>query len=460
MNPFAARDFSTGHPGEKHLRLLSRVLIAVVVLVAIAAVGFFALAHKSAFADQEKPPSFDAKQIEAGKRIAAAGNCAACHTTQQGKPYAGGLPIETNFGTIYSSNITPDRDAGIGKWSLAAFTRAMREGVAAHGTQLYPAFPYDHYTHMNDEDIGALYAFIMTRDPVAEHPPRTALRFPYSFRPLMAGWKMLYLNKGPLPAEQGKSADWTRGRYLVEALGHCGSCHTPRNSMGAEVASKAYDGGESGGWWAPPLNAASPALLPWKAENIFNYLRSWDADHGGAHGPMAEVTTSMKRMPEADVRAISTYVADRMSAMPDRTKDAEAIATRTVDAGSDKALANGKAIFDGACARCHESGGQIPFTTRTLGLHTNVQGPDPRNVINVVLHGIPAPEQNPGAIMPGFPLLDDAQVADLLAYVRKRYTNAQPWPDVAAKAGEIRRHPQEPENNTSVAHGGVQASSR
>jgi mono/diheme cytochrome c family protein len=420
------------------------------VIVVVVGIGVAVAMHQSAIPKQDKPPSFTAAQIEAGRRVANAANCVACHTTPDGQPFAGGLAIPTSFGTIYSSNITPDMQTGIGPWTLAGFTRAMREGVANGGTQLYPAFPFDHYTRMNDGDINDLYAFIMTRDPVSTHAPETNLRFPYSFRPLLAGWRLLFLKKEPVPRDPQKSAAWNRGAYLVEAMGHCGSCHTPRNSMGAEIASRRFDGGESGGWWAPPLNASSPALLPWTPENVFNYLRSWDEAHGSAHGPMAEVTASIRRLPEEDARAIATYVSDMLSGAPNRSGEAKAMEDRKIDVSADQHLVNGKTIFDQSCARCHESGGQVPYTTRSLAQHTIVQGPDPRNAVNIVLNGIPA-EERPAPIMPAFALLGDDQIADLLAYVRKRYTNEGAWNDVQGVAAQARRQEQSQQMRTTAA---------
>ena len=411
------------------MRALVRTVLALALLSA--AIAVFTVVHRPALAQRDtSPQQFAPEQVDAGARLATAGNCAACHSRPDGRPYAGGLPISTSFGTIYATNITPDREAGIGGWTLQAFTRAMREGTASDGTQLYPAFPYDHYTKLTDDDVGALYAYLMTRDPAPDHPPQTKLRFPFSIRALTGGWKLLFLNSTRFKTDRGKGDEWNRGAYLVQALGHCGSCHTPRNALGAEESSNAFDGGVAGGWWAPPLNAKSPALIPWTAESLFNYLRSWDADHGGAAGPMAEVTASLQRLPESDVRAMAVYLADLMKGAQDRRDDLAAIGRRIVAVSDDDGSRDGQAIFRGACASCHDSGGAVPFTTRSLAQHSNLHGPDPGSVATVILNGIAPPEGAPGGIMPGFSaVLTDPQAAHLLAYLRRRYTNEPPWSD-------------------------------
>jgi nicotinate dehydrogenase subunit B len=184
---------------------------------------------------------YTAQILEKGRQLAALGNCAQCHTTPGGPALAGGLAMDTPFGTVYSTNITPDVDTGIGAWSFSAFQRAMREGVARDGHRLYPAFPYTAYTRMTDEDLMALYAWLMSQPPVRAQASSTQLKFPFSLRPLLAGWNALYLESGPRPsAEAARSAQWQRGEYLVNGVGHCGACHTPRNALGAEQGGTAF----------------------------------------------------------------------------------------------------------------------------------------------------------------------------------------------------------------------------
>src|SRR3954453_17260335 len=209
-----------------------RTLASVIAIIVLAAaVAAFAVIWRPAIAAIEPPAagSLDPALVKRGRELAAIGNCSDCHTLRGGKAFAGGLPVPTPFGTIYSSNITPDPETGIGRWSEAAFRRAMRDGVGRDGRHLYPTFPYDHFTHVTDEDDRALYAFLMTRPAVRALPPRNELRFPLNQRATIAGWKLLFLHGGIFRRDPSQSAEWNRGAYLVEGLAHCGACHTPRN---------------------------------------------------------------------------------------------------------------------------------------------------------------------------------------------------------------------------------------
>jgi mono/diheme cytochrome c family protein len=263
------------------------------------------------------PNSFTAPLVQEGAVLAEIGDCAVCHTAERGAFYAGGRQLATPFGTLYATNITPDEKTGIGSWSPAAFRRAMREGVSRSGKHLYPALPYDHFTHVTDGDLDALYAFLMSRPPVAAQAPENKLIPPLGFRPLLAGWKLLFLHDKPFVPAPGKSAEWNRGAYLVEGLGHCGSCHTPRNIAGGEEGRHSYAGGVAEGWNAPPLDASNPSVKAWSEESLFAYLRTGvDASHSAAAGPMGPVTHALSTVPEADVRAISAYVASLLAANP------------------------------------------------------------------------------------------------------------------------------------------------
>ncbi|WP_461320086.1 c-type cytochrome [Bradyrhizobium elkanii] len=207
--------------------------IAAIVLVAGAAMGL-AVARRPQIAAIAPPraDTFDPDAVKRGRELAAIGNCNTCHTVQGGATYAGGLPVPTPFGIVFSSNITPDAETGIGRWPEEAFVRAMRSGVARDGQHLYPTFPYDHFTNVSDADDRALYAFLMTRQPVHASPPANQLSFPFNYRPLIAGWKLLYLRGGDAPQDSAKGAEWNRGAYLVEGLAHCGACHTRAQRAG------------------------------------------------------------------------------------------------------------------------------------------------------------------------------------------------------------------------------------
>ncbi|MBV8851701.1 MAG: cytochrome c [Methylobacteriaceae bacterium] len=413
---------------------MRRIFFSVLLIAALAAAALFFATHLTIPEDRAQR-AFAPDLIKRGGELAALGYCASCHTEENCKPFAGGRPLATPFGTIYGTNITPDVETGIGQWSQAAFNRAMRDGVDRAGRDLYPAFPYDHFTKLTDEDLSALYAFLMTREPV--HAPNRAneLAFPYNVRPLLAGWKLLYMNKEGVPRGDGsKSAKWDHGAYLVEALSHCGACHTPRDRLGAEIASQHFDGGEAEDWWVPPLNRTSPALVPWNEESLFNYLSSWDAGHGGGEGPMKAVVSALATAPEQDVRAIAVYIAS-MLAKPEeseaRADDKQAEAAQAHPAGAQ--------LYAGICATCHETGGHVPFTVASLGQHTSLHAPDPRNVIHVILEGIHPSEGTVGAIMPSFAdALGDSQVAEIVSYLRARFSGGQQWSGVEQEAARIR----------------------
>lgn len=215
--------------------------------------------------------SFDNQLKLEGARIVALGDCVVCHTSKGGAPFAGGLPLATPFGTIYATNITPDTDTGIGNWSEDAFKRAVRHGISRDGHQLYPAFPYIHFTRMSDHDISAAYAYLMSRDAVHATTPDNKLIFPLNFRPLVAFWNVLFLRAGEHTADPTKDAEWNRGRLLVDGLGHCASCHSPLNPIGGEKLGRAFDGGVVDGWEAPPLNALASAVKPWTQDQLVQH---------------------------------------------------------------------------------------------------------------------------------------------------------------------------------------------
>jgi mono/diheme cytochrome c family protein len=413
---------------------MRRILVSVVFIAVLAAIALYFATHLP-MPDDRTQRSFAPDLIKRGGELAALGYCASCHTAEAGKPFAGGRPLATPFGTVYGTNITPDPETGLGLWSQAAFNRAMRDGVDRAGRDLYPAFPYDHFTRLTDEDLGALYAFLTTREAVHAGNRTNQLAFPYNVRPLLAGWKLLYLNKDVVASDKGKGAEWNRGAYLVETLSHCGACHTPRDRLGAEIASQRFDGGEAEDWWAPPLNHNSPSPVAWSEENLFNYLRSWDAGHGGAAGPMAPVVAALATVPESDVRAIATYLASTLA----KPGESEA---RLEDKQTEAAEANpqGAELYVGICATCHETGGHVPFTVASLGQHTSIHAPDPRNVIHVILEGIQPPEGSVGAIMPAFAdTLNDAQIVEIVRYLRARFSSAPQWTGIGDETARLRR---------------------
>jgi mono/diheme cytochrome c family protein len=392
-----------------------------------------------------------AETLRHGAQLAAVGDCMVCHTAQGGKPFAGGLPIHTPFGTIFTTNITPDPDTGIGHWSLEDFTRAMHEGVSRDGHLLYPAFPYPHFTHMSDGDIAAIYAFIMSRDPVHAVPPPNQLTFPLNFRPLIAGWNFLYLHRGELPPDPARSEQWNRGRYLVNGPAHCAACHSPMNMLGAEKSDRPFDGGVIDGWEAPALTRLLHAPTPWTHAQLVSYLRTGLAsEHGAAAGPMEPVTHQLADVPETEVEAMVTYLMSLQtpppsspSPHPSRT-DAGAGAAdagsnaNTGSGASTSALAaaangSGKALFTAACASCHGAGSpmQALGARPSLWQSTAVNADSPRNAVRIMLDGIGWKDSEAAHYMPAFAaMFTDAQIADIANYLRAQYSEQAPWPDL------------------------------
>jgi len=240
-----------------------------------------------------------------------AGNCAGCHTADPARPFAGGKRIDSPFGAIYSANLTPDRETGLGAWTDDDFLRALRSGVGRDGTRYYPAFPYPHFTRLTRQDILAIRAHLATLTPV-NNPPRAAeLRFPFNWRFVMRGWNWLFLTPGFLMPDQMKSAEWNRGRYLVEGIAHCGSCHTPKNVFGADKRGAKFAGDVVQGTPVPRLDATEQGLKSWSVEDITAYLQNGRNGKKQAGRLMSEVVTnSTSKMSESDVRAIAVYLKD------------------------------------------------------------------------------------------------------------------------------------------------------
>jgi mono/diheme cytochrome c family protein len=399
----------------------------------------FAVAWRPAIAaiDPPAPQSFDAALVKRGRDLASLGNCNDCHTVRGGKAFAGGLPVPTPFGTIYSSNITPDAETGIGGWSEAAFRRAMRSGVNRDGQHLYPTFPYDHFTNVTDEDDQALYAYLMTREAVHAPARENQLSFPLDQRFVVAGWKLLFLRRGTYQPDPTKSAEWNRGAYLVEGLAHCGACHTPRNALGAERASASFAGGDVDNWHAYAINAQSPAPVPWDVDALTAYLRDgWHPDHGVARGPMAEVVSNLSSVPNSDIHAIATYMAGVFGQPTPNQKNqgeaalAQAKSPAPVTLPSDVNAA-GALIYTAACATCHETGRALPYGGVNLALSTALSSPDPRNAVNIILSGVRPVEGERSPIMPGFAdSMNDDQISALLRFLRARFSNQPPWSGV------------------------------
>ncbi len=409
--------------------LRSRIAVLTAVLLILGA-GAAALVIRPAIAPVQPPDpaGFRNSVVARGAELAAIGDCAVCHTAPDGPPYAGGRALTTPFGTIYASNITPEPATGIGRWSLPAFRRAMRFGIDRTGRHLYPALPYPHFTRATDDDIAAVYAFLMTREPTHAATPPNRLPFPFNIRAILAGWNLMFLHPGPWQPDPGRGAMWNRGAYLVEGLGHCGACHTPHNALGAEQTQQALGGGVADGWYAPPLDAASLMRLAWTKDELADYLRAGiERHHGVAAGPMNAVTQELSQVPDADVRAIAAYIAAGMPAAPPaRARDT---------GGADNA------VFDGACGSCHANDAPMMRAgAPPLALSSALAAPTPRNAIQVILQGIPFREGAAAPYMPAYAaVLTDAQVADIVRFLRARYSDGPAWTNLDDWVRRLRR---------------------
>jgi mono/diheme cytochrome c family protein len=386
--------------------------------------------------------------IEQGRYLATAGDCVSCHTRPNGEPFSGGRPLNTPFGVIYSANITPDRIAGIGSWSEPDVARAMREGIGADGTHLYPAFPYTAYTKVTDQDVHAIYAYLRSLKPVNYTPPKNKMSFPFSARPLLSGWNLMFFEPGRFKPDPKQSAEWNRGAYLTQGLGHCGACHTPRNALGGERNAEALTGGEYLDevvdevvdnritsmdeptvrlWASANLTPAKSGLGAWSLDAIAAYLKTGHSPRAAAFGPMSEVIgNSTSHLNDSDIRAIAVYLKSLLPA-----------AQSAPGKPSADARTEGEIVYTTRCADCHLPTGlgvlrtadaDASKTAPPLAGNAALQSPSPATLINVVLYGAHEAVQSEGSWpkMSGFELsvgLDDEQIAALCTYVRSSWGN-------------------------------------
>jgi len=359
--------------------------------------------------------------VARGAYLARAGNCAACHTAQGGEPYAGGRPIETPFGTVYASNLTPDRANGIGNWTAFDFWRAMHEGRAPDGRLLYPAFPYTSFTLVSQDDADALFAFLRSLPPVAQANRAHAMRWPYDSQLALAAWRTLYFRPAAFQGDPAQDSQWNRGAYLVQGLGHCNACHTARNLLGAIDDRLALAGGTMpmNNWYAPSLlQPAEAGLGQWEVADIVRLLGTGRAGNASVIGPMADVVFhGTQYLTQADLTAMATY----LKSLP---QDAS-----TPDPGSPTASRQGAQIYDDNCAQCHGKNGEgVAGAYPALAGNRAVLMRNTTNLVQVVLHGgfAPATQGNPRPFgMPPYKLaLDDRAVAAVLTHVRASWGNS------------------------------------
>jgi mono/diheme cytochrome c family protein len=356
-----------------------------------------------------------------GRALAIAGDCVACHTAPGGKPFAGVLALATPFGVIMTPNITPDDATGIGRWTQGEFSRAMHEGRGRNGSYLYPAFPYPYFSKVTREDTDAIYDYLRTLAPVTNAVNRRTLPFPFSVRALMIGWNSLFFKPSPFVPDAQRSAEFNRGAYLVEGLGHCGACHTPLNAFGANKASQFLQGNRIDDWTAPNItNDQQSGLGKWSVDEIVRYLKNGQTRTTTASGPMRDVIeNSTSKMVEADLKAIAVYLKERGSAGTP--------APAAVPA-SDPRMQVGQAIFVDTCSACHtRNGSGIEHMFPRLADNAIVKQSDPTTLMRIVLTGVRGAGTEAFPTSPAMPSfgyrLDDNQVAAVVTYIRNSWGN-------------------------------------
>jgi mono/diheme cytochrome c family protein len=373
-----------------------------------------------------------AESVARGKTLTNAGDCASCHTADPTKPFAGGKRIDTPFGGIYSPNLTPDRDTGIGALSDDEFYRALHYGEARDGSRYYPAFPYPNFTKITRDDVLAIRAFLATLAPVRNVRPPPELRWPLNYRVLMRGWDWLFFQPGIFVPDQQKPAERNRGGYLVEGAAHCGACHTPKNILGADKRDRLYGGGLVQGWFAPRLDSASRSgLKSWSADDIVEYLQSGRNGRSHAGRLMAEVVVnSTSKMSDADVRAIAAYLKDLPPGVPEPVVSPPPQAIMTA----------GAAVYTHVCIACHEADGSgSPRIYPPLPGNANLQSINPSSILRIILDGaqtVTTPRApNPGSMPDYGAKLTDQEIADVTTYIRNSWGNAAP----VVTPGEVKK---------------------
>lgn len=408
---------------------MKRILIAVlalVILVPLAVIGI-QLAHDPG-GDQPGVPVANATgQIERGRYLALAGNCMGCHTARGGAAYAGGRAIATPFGSIYSSNLTPDAQTGIGNWTADDFWRAIHNGKSKDGSFLYPAFPYPNYTKVTRADADAMYAYFRTVAPVRQANREHDLRFPYNQRMLLAFWRTLYFNPGEFEADTRQNAQWNRGAYLVQGLGHCAACHTARNALGGTVA----EGDLAGGmipmlnWYASSLTSdTGTGLGDWAVKDIADLLKTGVSQRGAVFGPMAEVVgESLQHLSQGDIDAMAVY----LKSIP-KSDGGEMRRASAPPPEADAMLKQGAKLYEQHCVECHRADGKgVPPAYPPLAGNQSLSVNSALNPIRMVLNGgyPPSTGGNPRPYgMPPFgSSLNDEEVAALVSYIRTSWGN-------------------------------------
>lgn len=426
-------------------RLLGSAIALAVLLVA--AIGMDNWGDLLGSPPQAAPSAPDARpaaqRVAQGAVLARAGNCVACHSAQGGAPLAGGRPIETPFGTVYTSNLTPDPDTGLGRWQIEDFRQALQRGRAPGGRLLIPAFPYEHTRVMTLQDMDDVWAWLQTQPPVHQPTPAHTLRWPYGTQAALAVWRSLFLSDTPWQADPARSAQWNRGAYLVQGLGHCAACHSPRNALGANGGIADLSGGRmpGQGWYAPSLvDPRETGLAEQSIEEIVALLQTGRNRSASTLGPMGEVVQhGLQHLPEADLRAMAVYLQARAQD-PNAPRAAQAARRgpgdwlrslgnaqpkpRAPEPAPAAVTALGLSVYKAHCADCHgERGEGQPGRWPPLAGNRAVLLDDPSNLMQVVMHGAYAPvtrgQPRPYGMPPYQLTLQDAELAAVLTVIRQ-----------------------------------------
>lgn len=374
--------------------------------------------------------------VARGRYLAILGDCAGCHTQANGPAFAGGLPFNAQFGTVYSTNITPDRETGIGNWTADQFYRALHQGIAADGTHLYPALPYVYFSRITRQDTDDLFAYLKSLKPVHRARTPDRLIFPFNIRAGLIFWNRLYGPKPPPPIPVGQSAQWKRGEYLVNGLGHCAACHTPKNLLFGDERDKPFAGGVVDNWFANNLAGGwIEGLGQWQPDDITQFLATGISPHATAAGSMLEkVTSSTSHMTPQDRAAIAAYL---KSLLPQTLGAAEK--------PRPEQMARGRGLYQAHCQSCHAADGHPGMSGPSAGYpglagDTLVMGHNPITVLRIILTGGSAPPVSgkpPVKPMPAFRHLDDGMIADLASYIRNAWGNRAP-PVSATEVHQLR----------------------
>jgi mono/diheme cytochrome c family protein len=424
------------------MRLGLRILLALAVLAAVAiGVVFWMLPGALPANPGAAATNATTQVINRGEYLARAGDCVACHTTPNGKAFAGGRPMVTPFGALYVPNITPDDDTGIGKWTADDFYRMMHTGVSKDGTLLYPAMPFASYTKVTRDDSDAIFSYLMSVTPVKQQNRPHELQFPFNNRDLLLGWRTLYFKEGEYKTDATQSAEWNRGAYLVQGLGHCAMCHTAINALGGSSESKAFEGGmiPNQNWYAPSLTSNREAGLGnWDIKDIVDLLQVGASHRGTTYGPMAEVVyNSLQYLSDEDVKAMAVY----LKALPQR--DSEPPPTSQARLVNPAVMETGRKVYATQCAMCHgdEGKGNAPAYPPLAG-NQSITMASPVNSIRMVLNGGYAPGTRKNLRPHGMPpfghILKDAEVAAVVTYIRVAWENSG-TPVAPAQANELRK---------------------